>query len=132
VGCTNFPKAGVLPASRAEMAIVGPLVKNEMLLFTLTLALALGWMLWGARGVAAPALAADPAASTPELRLARAAAARERSWRRGLTGLGLVVVGVLASAFVTRVRIPGPSRPPCSRQRGAASRSTPQHSPTDA
>ena len=107
-GLHELSEGGVLPASRTEMAMIGPLVKNEMLLFTLTLALALGWMLWGARGVAAPALAADPATSTPELRLARAAAARERSWRRGLTGLGLVVVGVLASAFVTRVRIPGP------------------------
>ena len=107
-GLHELSEGGVLPASRTEMAIVGPLVKNEMLLFTLTLALALGWMLWGSRSTAAPAAAADRTASSPETRLARAAAARERSWRRGLTGLGLAVVGVLASAFVTRVRIPGP------------------------
>ena len=44
-GFHELSEGGVLPASRTEMAIVGPLVKNELLLFTLTLALALGWML---------------------------------------------------------------------------------------
>jgi len=108
-GLHELSEGGLLPASRTEMAVVGPLVKNEMLLFTLTLALALGWMLAGARREAGPvAAAADGTPSTPEGRLARAAAVRERSWRRGFTALGLVVVGLLATAFVTRARIPAP------------------------
>jgi uncharacterized membrane protein len=87
------------------MALVGPLVKNELLLFTLTLALAVGWMLLGAGRAARPPAAG---ASGPESRLARAAAARDVAWRRGLGMLGLLVVGLLAAAFVTRARIPGP------------------------
>jgi high-affinity iron transporter len=104
-GLHELSEGKVLPASRTEMALVGPLIKNELLLFTLTLALAVGWMLLGAgRAVAAPA--AD--ASGPESRLARAAAARDATWRRGLAMFGLLVVGLLAAAFITRSRIPGP------------------------
>jgi uncharacterized membrane protein len=105
-GLHELSEGQVLPASKAEMAIVGPLVKNELLLFTLTLALALGWMLFGAGGTPVPADAS--AASAPEARLARAAAARHAAWRRGFGVLGLAVVGLLAVAFATRSKIPGP------------------------
>ncbi|HEY6193465.1 MAG TPA: FTR1 family protein, partial [Candidatus Eisenbacteria bacterium] len=44
-GLHELSEGKVLPASRTEMALVGPIVKNELLLFTLTLALAVGWML---------------------------------------------------------------------------------------
>lgn len=104
-GLHELSEGKVLPSSRTEMALVGPIIKNELLLFTLTLALAVGWMLLGAgRGASAPA--AD--ATGPESRLARATAARDAAWRRGLGVLGLLVVGLLAVAFVTRARIPGP------------------------
>jgi len=104
-GLHELSEARVLPASRTEMAIVGPIVKNELLLFTLTLAVALAWMLLGAGRRAAPEAA--PGASA-EARLARAAAARERTWVRAFGLLGAVVVGLLATAFVTRARIPPP------------------------
>jgi len=120
-GLHELSEGRVLPASRAEMAIVGPIVKNELLLFTLTLALAVGWMLAGAgrntsraaAGGSAPAGPGVPAPDAPkaptsgaEARLARAAASRDVSWRRGLTALGVVVVGLLAGAFASRARIP--------------------------
>jgi len=109
-GLHELSEGRVLPASRMEMALVGPIVKNELLLFTLTLALAVGWMLMGAGRGPAP----GPAPGTPEAaasggaqaRLARAAASRERAWRRGLAALGLVVVALLAASFVSRARIP--------------------------
>src|SRR6516162_8450890 len=104
-GLHELSEGRVLPASRTEMALVGPIVKNELLLFTLTLALAVGWMLMGA-GRAPAAGPADSATSTPQARLARAAAARERAWRRGLAALGLVVVALLAASFASRARIP--------------------------
>ncbi len=107
-GLHELSEGKVLPASRTEMAIIGPLIKNELLLFTLTLALALGWMLFGTGGKQPASDAAGSAASGPEARLARAAAARQVAWRRGFLVLGLAVVGVLAVAFTTRSRIPGP------------------------
>jgi FTR1 family protein len=102
-GLHELSEGRVLPASRTEMALVGPIVKNELLLFTLTLALAIGWMLMGAGRSPDP----SPAGSAPEARLARARAANERAWRRGLAALGLVVVALLAASFISRARIPG-------------------------
>ena len=125
-GLHELSEGGVLPASHTEMALVGPIVKNELLLFTLTLALAVGWMLMGAgRTPGASDASAAPAPKAPEAqtsapearmkaqtpssaqsRLARAAASRERSWRRGFALLGLVVVALLAASFASRARIP--------------------------
>ena len=77
-GLHELSEAEVLPASRTEMAIVGPLVKNELLLFTLTVALAAGWLLFGAgrarragaRGGAARRRGSQRAASQRESRRA--------------------------------------------------------------
>jgi uncharacterized membrane protein len=95
----------VLPASRTEMALVGPIVKNELLLFTLTLALAVGWMLMGAGRTASPEATPAPGKAA-QARLARAAASSERTWRRGLATLGLLAVALLAASYVSRARIP--------------------------
>jgi FTR1 family protein len=135
-GLHELSEGNVLPSSRTEMAIVGPIVKNELLLFTLTLALAVGWMLSGAgrtagaaTSPATPAPEAPKAVTPPEApkaatspgapkavtspqalasaRLARAVASRDASWRRALSALGVIVVGLLAWAFIGRARIPG-------------------------
>ncbi len=101
----ELSEAEVLPASRAEMAVIGPLVKNELLLFTLTVALAAGWLLFGpGRSTGAAAQAVAPG---PDARLERAAQKREGSVRRGLGLAGLVVVVLLGVAFVQGSKIPG-------------------------
>ncbi|MBI1797220.1 MAG: DUF2318 domain-containing protein [Candidatus Eisenbacteria bacterium] len=102
-GLHELSEAQVLPASRAEMAIVGPLVRSDLLLFTLTIAMVAGWLLLGAKS---PAPAADPAASGPEARLARAAAQRESTRRRVSGVIGLAVVGLLATAFAIESKTP--------------------------
>ncbi len=105
-GLHELSEAEVLPASRTEMAIIGPLVKNELLIFTLTLALAAGWLLFGSGASPAPA----PTASGPQGRLERAARARVAGGRRALGMVGLLVVGVLTTAFALGSRVP--DRPP--------------------
>ena len=106
-GLHELSEAGVLPASRREMALIGPFVKNEMLLFTLTVALAAGWLLLRRTGPA------DAAADTgPAARLARAERARDRAWRGWTAAVGLLVVAAFTSAFVQRARTP--DRPPAS------------------
>jgi len=119
-GLHELSEGRVLPASRTEMALVGPIVKNELLLFTLTLALAVGWMLMGAGRAPAADAATESATSTPQARLARAHASRERTWRRGLAGLGLVVVALLAASFVSRARIPAAEPATALAPEGAA------------
>jgi FTR1 family protein len=104
-GLHELSEAEVLPASRTEMAIIGPIVKNELLLFTLTVALVAGWLLVGPRGRPQPAAVPAPAAG-PEARLARAARRRERSRRRWTGIVGLAVVGFLATAFARGSQVP--------------------------
>ena len=111
-GLHELSEGQFLPSSRMEMALVGPLVKNELLLFTLTVALASAWLLLApvAPGAAprsgAPKAGATPAGSGPEARLERAVAARERSRRRWTGLVGLAVVAILSVAFVQRSRVP--------------------------
>jgi high-affinity iron transporter len=108
-GLHELSEAQWLPSSRAEMALVGPLVRNEMLLWMLTIALAAGWLLFGP----AEAPAKHSAAEGPEARLERASRASDRSRRRWAGALGGIVVTLLAIAFVQRAKVP--DRPPAAR-----------------
>src|SRR5262249_19790417 len=103
------------PASRTEMALVGPIVKNELLLFTLTLAMGIGWMLLGSGRASSPSGPAPatsnregsaPEATKAQIRLARPESPPKRTRQRGLAARGLLVVGLLAAAFASRARIP--------------------------
>ena len=105
-GLHELSEAEVLPSSRAEMSLIGPLVKNQLLIFTLTVALAAGWLLFGSRREAAPAAAAAGGASGPEKRLERAAREREIRRRRWTGWTALAVVGLLATAFAREARLP--------------------------
>jgi FTR1 family protein len=105
-GLHELSEAEVLPASHQEMAIIGPLIRNELLLFLLTVTLAALWLL---RPTPRSAAAAG---SGPEARLARAAALRESSRRRWTGVVALLVVGFLTTAFVQGSRMP--QRPPAT------------------
>jgi FTR1 family protein len=105
-GLHELSEAQVLPASKAEMALIGPLVRSELLVFTLTIAIVVGWLLLRRPAAAMPAAAA----AGPEARLARAAARQEGARRRWSGIVGLLVVALLASAFVRESR--QPMRPP--------------------
>jgi high-affinity iron transporter len=108
-GLHELSEAQVLPSSKAEMALIGPIVKSELLIFTLTVALAAGWVLFGAK----PPAPAPATTAGPEARLARAAAQREATRRRWTGLVGVAIVGLLAVAFVrgSRVPPPAPARP---------------------
>ena len=101
-GLHELSEAQVLPASKTEMAIIGPIVRSDLLLFTLTIALLTGWLLFGHR----PAAPASATASGPEARLARAAAQREGTRRRWSGAVGLLVIALLSTAFVQQSRQP--------------------------
>lgn len=101
-GLHELSEAEILPASRQEMALIGPLVKNELLVFMLTVAVVAIWLL---RRSPAPA-AASAAAAGPEARLARAERLRESRRLRWTGVIGLAVVGLLAVAFARGSRTP--------------------------
>jgi high-affinity iron transporter len=107
-GLHELSEAQVLPASKSEMALIGPLVRSDLLIFTLTIAIAVGWLLLGRPTAAAPA--AD--ATGPAARLARAARQQETARRRWSGIVGLLVIALLASAFVRESH--QPTRPPAT------------------
>jgi len=104
-GLHELSEAEVLPSSRAEMSLIGPIIKNELLLFTLTVALAAGWLLFGPGRRTAVAPAEDPA-NAAAARLERAARSREITRRRWTGVVALIVVGLLATAFVRQSKLP--------------------------
>jgi FTR1 family protein len=106
-GLHELSEAEVLPASHQEMAIIGPLIRNELLLFLLTVAVAALWLLRPT-----PRPAATTADTGPEARLARAAAQRDATRRRWTGVVALLVVGFLTTAFVQGSRMP--ERPPAT------------------
>jgi len=101
-GLHELSEGQVLPASRAEMAMIGPLVKNELLVFTLTVAIAAAWLLFGPRARAAEGSPAEG----PQARLERAARNRDESLRRWTGILAVIVVGFLSVAFVKSSALP--------------------------
>jgi FTR1 family protein len=105
-GLHELSEAQVLPSSRAEMALIGPIVRSELLMFALTVALAATWLVFAPRGAAT---ATEPAAG-PDARRARAERARDTRRRRWTGTLGLLVAGFLTTAFVQSSRTP--ERPP--------------------
>jgi FTR1 family protein len=106
-GLHELSEAQILPSSKAEMALIGPVIKNELLLFTLTVALAAGWLLLGADGNRGARAQANAAESGPAARLERAAKLRDARVTRWTGAIGLLVVGLLLTAFVQRSQIPG-------------------------
>jgi len=107
-GLHELSEGGVLPATRQSMALVCPVVKNELLLFTLTVAIAAGWLLFGPRTAEPRPIPAEG----PEARLALAARRRETARRRWSGIVGVIVVGLLSVAFVRGARVPG--KPPAT------------------
>ena len=95
-GLHELSEAQVLPSSRAEMALVGPIVKNELLLFTLT--------------------------AGPARRLERAARQKEIARRRWTGVVGLAVVTFLSTAFVQESRLPARAKAQSLTLEGEAAR----------
>jgi FTR1 family protein len=101
-GLHELSEAQVLPSSKEEMALVGPFVKNELLLFTLTVAMVAVWLLVGGRTAEAVVESGGP-----EARLARARVQRDAARRRWSGIVGLLILGLLTTAFVQQSHLPG-------------------------
>jgi FTR1 family protein len=110
-GLHELSESGVLPSSRAEMAIVGPIVRHDTLIFQGAIVLAIALVGFGApkrpAGAAPPSAPSSPDApgAAPAARLALAEARRRRAVRIGALVTGLLVVGTLTAGFLLQ---PGP------------------------
>jgi high-affinity iron transporter len=103
-GVHELSEAKVLPSSRSEMRLVGPIVNNDLLFIVLVIALCL--FLVVAERVQKQAQVSSEMGnlSAPARRKVLAARGRERFWKLAATGLALSAI-VLISAKIVYARV---------------------------
>ncbi|HYL62252.1 MAG TPA: Fe-S-containing protein [Candidatus Methylomirabilis sp.] len=111
-GLHELSEAQWLPSSKAEMAVIGPVVRNELFFFVLIFGAAALLILreWQS---ASHAKSAKEAAGEAEKRLIETQNRRQRGWRIGAATACLSVILVLTADFVyTRANSAPPSARP--------------------
>ena len=95
-GLHELSENGVLPSSKREMAIIGPIVRNDMFFFVTILALAALMVLLEMKRRQPVAVAASPAERRKQLWSAR----RERFWMIALYGSSFVFITLVTAEFI--------------------------------
>jgi len=96
-GLHELSESGVLPSSKREMAIIGPIVSNDWFFFVTIFALAALMVLFEAkRREPAPAVSASPA----ERRKAAWSSRRERLWMVSVYTFSFVFIALVTAEFV--------------------------------
>jgi FTR1 family protein len=116
-GLHEFGERGSLPVGREEMRIIGPIVKNDVLILASLLALPLIILLVPGREQRRKQSDAD-ALEGPQRRLALARLKREMLWRRLLAAAGTLVIASLTVSYAFS-RLPQTIDPPTLLAAGA-------------
>jgi high-affinity iron transporter len=95
-GLHELSESGVIPSSKTEMAIIGPIVRNDLFFFVTILALAALMVLFDAKR-REPAV--DPA-SAAERRKAQWTARKERLWMGSVYGFSFVFIALVTAEFI--------------------------------
>ncbi len=95
-GLHELSENGVIPSSRGEMALIGPIVRNEMFFFITILALAALMVLFEYRRRAPEAVPASNAAR----RKAEWSARRERLWMASVYASSFVFILLVTAQFI--------------------------------
>ena len=96
-GLHELSENGVLPSSKQEMALIGPIVRNDLFFFVTILALAALMVLFEVKR-RAPALEAN--ASNAERRKAQWSARRERLWMASVYGSSFLFIVLVTAEFI--------------------------------
>ena len=99
-GVHELSESGTLPSSSREMAVVGPLVNNDVFFFVVVIALCV--FLLVAQRVQARAYSPQELVklSAPDRRKSIAAQRRDRFWKITTAGVGLASILLLSTQFV--------------------------------
>jgi uncharacterized membrane protein len=95
-GLHELSESGVIPSSKMEMSIIGPIVRNDLFFFVTIIALAALMVLFDAKrreGVAAPN-------SPAERRKALWSARKERLWMASVYVFSFIFIAMLTAEFV--------------------------------
>jgi high-affinity iron transporter len=95
-GLHELSESGVLPSSKHEMAIIGPIVRNDLFFFVTILALAALMVLFDAKR----RQPVPDAASAAERRKAAWSARRERLWMASVYGFSFVFIALITAEFI--------------------------------
>ena len=95
-GLHELSESGVIPSSRREMAIVGPLVRNDVFFFVMIFALAALMVLFDAKRRQPVPESASPA----ERRKAAWSARRERLWMASVYSCCFVFIAMVTAEFI--------------------------------
>src|SRR5579871_4993117 len=96
-GLHELSESGVLPSSKREMAIIGPIVSNDWFFFVSIFALAALMILFEAKR-RQPAIAAN--ASPAERRMANWTAKKERMWMTAVCAFSFIFIAMVTAEFV--------------------------------
>ena len=99
-GVHELSEAQILPSSRREMALVGPIVNNDAFFFVLIVALAMFLIIAQRIPAAGPRAAEGRAWPAPERRKHLARQRRERFWKIAGAGVSLLVMVLISSEFI--------------------------------
>jgi high-affinity iron transporter len=95
-GLHELSESGVLPSSKREMAIIGPIVRNELFFVVTIFALAALMVLFDAKRRQPAPEAVSPA----ERRKAAWSARRERLWMASVYGFSFVFIALVMAEFI--------------------------------
>jgi FTR1 family protein len=95
-GLHELSESGVIPSSKREMAIIGPIVRNDLFFFVTMFALAALMVLFDARRRQPAPEAASPA----ERRKAAWSARREQLWMASVYTFSFVFIALVTAEFI--------------------------------
>jgi high-affinity iron transporter len=95
-GLHELSESGVIPSSKREMALIGPIVRNDLFFFVTVLALAALMVLFDAKRREPVAVAASAA----ERRKAAWSARKERIWMASVYVFSFLFIAMLTAEFV--------------------------------
>ena len=99
-GVHELSEAQILPSSRREMALVGPIVNNDAFFFVVIVALALFLIIAQSISSAGPRSPGVNAWPAPERRKLLARRQRERFWKLSGAGVSLLIMVLICSQFI--------------------------------
>lgn len=99
-GLHELSEAQILPSSRVEMALVGPIVNNDAFFFVVVVALCLFLVVADRIRVGAPKEAQLAALPAPERRKVLAEERRQRFWKTAMSALGLAAILLISAEFI--------------------------------
>jgi high-affinity iron transporter len=99
-GLHELSEGQILPSSRREMALIGPIVNNEAFFFVVIVALCLVLIIASRTRAGAKAEVQWAQLPAPERRKALAAERRERFWRIAVAAAGALAILLIGTEFI--------------------------------